>query len=122
MVCLVFGFCMEQSDWGDTEISGHSNPEPWTYHTYPSAESGVYVHLAVDLDAGNVWCRRSNGVGWAGGGDPTAGTSPTLTFTPAAEPMTVSSSVIQSKLTFNFGATPFNGAVPAGFVAWNEVA
>jgi hypothetical protein len=82
------------------------------------SSTGTYVYHAIDHDAGKGWLALSSASGWIGGGDPAAGTSPTYTFTPGTalnpaldlynDPCTV---------TANFGASAFNGTVPAGFRA-----
>lgn len=86
------------------------------FPAYGFANVGQYSHIAIDLDAGKVWCRNSSGVGWLGGGDPATGTLPTYTIPvgffvfPAFGCFSDPASG-----TVNFGASAFNGVVPAGF-------
>lgn len=83
---------------------------------YGFANTAQYSHIAVDLDAGNVWVRNSSGSGWAGGGDPTTGTLPTFTI-PAGSYVYPAFGQFSNpaSATVNFGATAFNGTVPSGF-------
>lgn len=74
--------------------------------------------FAIDLDAGKLWVKNGSGSGWAGGGDPAAGTSPTFTFTANTHLRpTIAAYSGPQAATVNFGASAFNGTVPAGFEA-----
>jgi hypothetical protein len=85
---------------------------------YGRATSGQYSYFAIDLDAGKLWVKNSSGSGWAGGGDPAAGSSPTFTFTANLNLyVTIGAFSNPQSATVNFGATSFNGSVPSGFNA-----
>lgn len=86
---------------------------------------GDYIHIAVDFDNARIWFRKA-GSFWNGSGtaNPAANTGG-LTITPGTyfpgwtgngrgNPGTS-----LDKATANFGASAFNGTVPAGFTAWN---
>lgn len=84
--------------------------------SYGTVGVNQYAYIAIDLDAGKAWVKNSSAAGWAGGGDPAAGTSPTFTFTPNLNlHPTISAYSGPQAATINFGATAFNGSVPADF-------
>lgn len=103
-----------------------ATPQPFTYFNstatavagYPNITTTQKVMFAVDITNGRCWCRTTGAGGWARGGDPAAGTTPTFTFTPGATvyPATSGDGSGQQS-TLNSGATPFSMAVPAGFNA-----
>ena len=83
---------------------------------YGKVVAGQYAQIAIDLDAGKLWVKNSSASGWAGGGDPAAGTTPTFTFA-ANTHLHVALAAYSSpqSATANFGAAAFGGTVPAGF-------
>ena len=85
---------------------------------YGTVGVGQWSGFAVDFDSGKLWIKNSSGSGYAGGGDPAAGTSPTFTFTPNTYlHFAVSGYSGPQKATCNFGATAFSGSAPSGFEA-----
>lgn len=86
---------------------------------YPNALLGDSVLVVVDATAGRLWARVSGAPGWARGGNPEAGTDPTLTFTPRTDvfPMVScgASSTGTTRVSVNFGQDEFSMPVPAGF-------
>lgn len=105
-------------------VAQHDNTDLYYYKNAVGTHSGYlkhapgWTHYAIDCAAGKGWLRNGSASypAWAGGGDPTAGTSPTFTFTAgtvwyAAVALYVASNVAD----VNFGATAFNGTVPSGY-------
>lgn len=85
---------------------------------YGTVAVGQYSRFAIDFDAGKLWVRNSAAAGWAGGGDPAAGTSPTFTFTPNAHLfVAVGAYAGPQAATVNFGNEAFLGTVPSGFAS-----
>lgn len=85
---------------------------------YGTVAVGQYSQFAIDLGAGKLWVKNSGAAGWAGGGDPAGGTTPTFTFAANTHlhPTIAAYSGPQSA-TANFGASAFAGSVPTGFNA-----
>jgi hypothetical protein len=83
---------------------------------YGTVAVGGKSLFAVDLGAGKLWIKNSSAGGWAGGGDPAAGTTPTFTFSAGAHvyPALSAYSAPQGAKA-NFGASSFSGSVPSGF-------
>ncbi len=83
---------------------------------YGTVAVGEKSMFAIDIGAGKLWIKNSSAGGWAGGGDPGTGTSPTFTFTASSHvyPALSAYSDPQSAKV-NFGASSFSGAVPSGF-------
>ncbi|MFC3674649.1 DUF7483 domain-containing protein [Ferrovibrio xuzhouensis] len=89
------------------------------YATY-----GIYG-VAADVTAGKIWLRSPAGA-WIGGGDPVAGTLPTMTFSPVPGrrygPITSVSRTTGINTAgigqYNFGQRDFSIAAPAGFRPW----
>lgn len=77
-----------------------------------------WLFIALDLNAGKIWCKRSSSANWDGGGDPAAGTAPTRTFTPGGT-LYPAIGLYDSPAAAeaNFGASAFVGTVPSGFNA-----
>ncbi len=91
-----------------------------THSGYLKNPTGGYGHFAINNAAGKGWLRNSSASypGWAGGGDPAAGTSPTFTFTAGQSWYPALSLYTNSQIAdMNFGATAFNGTAPSGFRA-----
>lgn len=85
---------------------------------YGRVAPGQWAGFAIDFDAGKLWVGNSSGSGYAGGGDPAAGTSPTFTFTPNTHlHFAVAGYSGPQAATVNFGASAFSGTVPTGFSA-----
>jgi hypothetical protein len=83
---------------------------------YGRVAPGQYARFAIDFDAGKLWVRNSSASGWAGGGDPAAGTSPTFTFTANTFLHVAVAAYSQPQAaTCNFGESAFSGSVPSGF-------
>jgi hypothetical protein len=82
----------------------------------------VNIEFAVDVSTRKVWIRQ-NGQAWAGGGDPAAGTSPTVTLSgsgaiyPVGWISTSGPSGRQVALHVDAGST--TGTPPSGFTAAN---
>ena len=83
--------------------------------------SGTYTsssvfQCAVDFDAGKIWF--GDGTSWIGGGSPSAGTTPSYTFT-ANTPLVPYISAYASAPSVNFGQRPFKYTPPTGFKKLN---
>jgi hypothetical protein len=88
---------------------------------YGTVAVNGYAYFAIDFDAGKLWVKNSSAAGWAGGGDPTLGTTPTFTFTPGTLLYpTIAAFSTGQQATVNFGATAFNASAPTGFAAWSS--
>lgn len=107
--------------WG---FQPSATPQPFTYHNgsstsvpgYPNLTVGQKVLVAVDITAGKMWCRTTGAAGWARGGDPALGTTPTISFTPGATVFpAISCNDTPQQATANFGQSPFSMTVPSGF-------
>ena len=81
-----------------------------------TATTTMAFQVAVDFDAGKIWLGYNNT--WVGGGSPSAGTSPTYTFT-ANTPLQPILSSFANTNHINFGQRPFTYTPPTGFVALN---
>lgn len=106
--------------WDQTSPNAHrfKNGDLGAVAGYGRAAPGQYMYLAIDLNTGNIWLANSSGSGWAGGGDPSTATSPTLTVTPGSILFpTISFFSPPASCTVNFGQNAFNGVVPTGFNA-----
>jgi hypothetical protein len=96
-------------------------PTPYAAQTLPSVyylSSGDTYMFAVDFAKGYVW------IGWAGGwasGNPSTGTTPTITGIASTEHMYPAATLYSSsrggvlQVTGNFGSTPFTFPIPTGF-------
>lgn len=86
---------------------------------YSSWTNGDVIGVAWDADAGKLWFAKNNT--WQSG-SPSAGTSPTNTFTAGlslfADIFTDNSAGTKSG-SFNFGQRPFSYTPPTGFKALN---
>jgi len=97
------------------------------YNGTPVARGGgpfpppLTLCVAYDAVAGKIWYGKiSSGVtSWVGGGDPSTNTTPSQTgLTGSLYPaVSVYGDTIGTNVTANFGATPFVGTVPTGFVS-----
>jgi hypothetical protein len=86
---------------------------------YSSWTSGDVISVAWDEDSGKIWYAK-NGV-WQSG-SPSAGTSPTNTFTPGiplVSDINTDNSAGTKAGSFNFGQRPFSYTPPTGFKALN---
>jgi len=83
--------------------------------SYTATTSTAY-QVAVDFDAGKIWLGYNNT--WLGGGSPSAGTSPTYTFT-ANTPLAPILSAYNQTTFITFGQRPFAYTAPTNFVAIN---
>ena len=105
---------------GDANGYGHYLPSNDVYRSGGVVFNGatisttpVTVGFAFNSSTRNLWLRRPDST-WEGGGDPTAGTSPTLTlaagtYFPACTPSTGASAI-----TLNAGASAFALWTPSG--------
>lgn len=81
--------------------------------------------FAVDIEAGKVWIAR-NGGAWVGGGDPVAGTLPTLSGTlvngrPAAGGISAGGTIYtQTSFTIYSDTPRLNYSPPAGFTPFGD--
>jgi hypothetical protein len=73
--------------------------------------------IAVDRDAGKMWVGSTDG-SWLGGGDPEAGTTPTLTLDTQLKPLfwTCYGYNTSDISVMNFGATAFDDAAPTDYL------
>lgn len=115
-------------------VSAGGSAIVWSYPPgYVSRTTPAYFNLGTALSIGSVvkgalnfstnqaWLGLVGGA-WVGGGDPAAGTSPTLSL-PAGTYYIASCSGGTSDPTtwavrIRTGAAQFTGTVPSGFVAW----
>lgn len=84
----------------------------------PRAVTGDVAMVAIDFDAGKIWYGR-NGV-WYAGGNPTAGSSPTQTFTPGGRYVAAATEGYAGTRTFHLeSGSPH--APPSGFLYWDAL-
>lgn len=86
---------------------------------YSSWTNGDVIGVAWDADAGKLWFAKNNT--WQSG-SPSAGTSPTNTFTAGLSlfpDIFTDNSAGTKSGSFNFGQRPFSYTPPTGFVALN---
>ena len=76
---------------------------------------GSYARIAIDFDAGKLWLGSASA--WKNGGDPSAGTSATYTFTPNADLFVAVGEYVSTQAA-TLRLTGFAGAIPAGFSAY----
>lgn len=82
-----------------------------------SAEpDGGYARIVYDADAGNVWF--GNSTEWLGGGNPSAGTTPTFTVTPGTLLYIGGALYGGVGLRIRTAAADFDGAIVTGAGAW----
>jgi hypothetical protein len=82
---------------------------------YTDAANGDLIGIALDTDAGKMWIRIDDGT-WFAGGDPAAGTTPTVTFTVGGEWCWVAACYGTSDVsTANFGQLAYQYTAPSGF-------
>jgi hypothetical protein len=95
--------------------TGVSNPSGTAGGGLQSAPYG----FAIDPVAGKAWIRNTDGNYW--GGDPVAGTSPTLTWVPDGQPWFPAASWYNtdgnSSMVLNAGQRPYAMTPPAGYKA-----
>lgn len=85
---------------------------------YGTVAAGQYSQFAIDFDAGKLWVKNSANANWAGGGNPSAGTTPTFTFAANTHlHIALAAYSNPQSATANFGASAFSGTVPSGFEA-----
>lgn len=77
---------------------------------------GNVIGMAVDLDNGKIWWSK-NGV-WQNSGDPAAGTGEAFSGISGIFYVMVSGYTSGDQVTTNFGKTPFQYSIPAGFSAF----
>lgn len=83
-----------------------------------TVSSAEVLGVAIDFDTGKAWVRDAGG--YAGGGDPAAGTSPTYSFTPGTSfYLAVGTYGSGDQVTINFGGSAFAYTVPSGYSAWD---
>ena len=88
------------------------------------SSSDAQIQIAVDVSTRKVWVRRDGGA-WLGGGDPAAGTSPTLTLPGSGDIYVAATLSANSSPNTNFyaklarNASEVTGTVPSGFTAAN---
>ena len=74
------------------------------------------MQIAIDSTAGQIWAKTFGAAGWMGGGDPAAGTTPTLTLTAGSVLFPAfAGNLAGVECTANFGAAAFVGTAPSGF-------
>ena len=84
--------------------------------TYTQYTSGLHViRFAIDASAKKIWV-QVDAAGWLGGGDPSAGTSPTATYTDERDLMFVAQSY-GATITAAFEEADWTYAAPTGFLA-----
>lgn len=104
--------------YGKRADTGHPlmehNGSVTNFNTIANGIQGTVYRVAYDADAGNVWFGVDSV--WAGGGDPSAGTTPTFTVTPGTALFLAGAAQNdQMSILLNAGATSFAQAVPTGF-------
>jgi len=119
----------DQGGWSGTypsleangDFTGTRVPANLTYSDgtsgtdYTNAADGDLIAIALDTDAGKMWIRIDDGT-WFGGGDPAAGTTPTVTFTVGGEWCWVAACYGTSDVsTANFGQLAYQYTAPSGF-------
>jgi hypothetical protein len=77
---------------------------------------GDVVGLAIDVPNKRAWV-RVNGGAWAGGGDPAAGTTPTVWSFSGSVYVAATVQNARSSIVVNSGAAPFAYTAPSGFSA-----
>jgi hypothetical protein len=83
---------------------------------YTNIVNNDVLGIAVDRDAGKMWV-RVNGGSWLGGGDPVAGTTPTLTFSTTKPLFWTCYGYNTSDISvMNFGATAYDDAAPTDYL------
>jgi hypothetical protein len=132
-----FGVGTEAFDATNTTNEGGSDTTSWVLvdSVFRVQTNGAFItpsgtgiipgdtfKAAINFSTGKGWL-GSVADGWAGGGDPAAGTTPSFTFTPntALAPVDVffGSPGVPVSITLNCGGSAFAGAIPVGFTAWN---
>ncbi len=82
--------------------------------------AGNVIGIAIDITGGLIWFRNAPSGNWNGSGtaDPATGVGG-ISISSLATPLypLAGFTFANDKITANFGATAFTGAVPAGFVA-----
>lgn len=95
--------------------TGMVDPAPWN-------KAGDTIGVAVDLDRGMIWFRGPDGSWQGAGADPVAGTGAAFSSITASASAPLYAAVSVGKgiasLTINFGASPFQHALPVGFRGW----
>lgn len=93
------------------------------------AGAGQYGGLAIRIDAATgavrVWGRTSNVAGWLGGGNPSANTLPTYSFSITAGAALYFSVALYGSTEVadvNLGSSAFNMAIPVGALPWIDTA
>lgn len=84
-----------------------------------AGEVGDVVGIYYDADAGKIWAWTTD-IGYAGGGDPAAGTSPTWTVTAGTALVPAASAYNATSGTLNAGQTAFASPSAAGFNGWTQ--
>lgn len=100
---------------GARTYNGGSSSNAGGPYTVPGERCGV----AVDFGAGSIWLSALDSGTWEGGGNPSAGTSPTFTFTPGTAlflMLAVDSTPQQCTLKNNTGENLYT--IPTGFSMW----
>jgi hypothetical protein len=100
---------------GPTAINLYSGGALTTGLSGTYTSSSVF-QCAVDFDAGKIWF--GDGTSWAGGGNPSTGTTPSYTFT-ANTPLVPYISAFASAPSVNFGQRPFKYTPPTGYKKLN---
>jgi hypothetical protein len=105
---------------GTIGTSGAFSSSGYSLGHTPAA--GDKLMFAIDFGTGKGWFKLSTDAGWAGGGDPAAGSNPAFTWTPsfvlfpgASLYGTTSPS---TAITLNTGQDSFTNSVPSGFSPW----
>jgi hypothetical protein len=83
---------------------------------YTNIVNNDVLGIAVDRDAGKMWV-RVNGGSWLGGGDPEAGTTPTVSFSTTKPLFWTCYGYDTSDISvMNFGATAYDDAAPTDYL------
>ena len=105
--------------WGDLNNTFYTSGSPMTLSNSIKPTQYSTHMIAVDATYRKAWIKSSQDSGWASGGDPASGTTPTWTWSSALTIYpAVSLYTINTYVTCNFGATPFVNTVPTGFTGW----
>ncbi len=115
------------SDGLGSTVTGPSVPatetHPWTGN--PMVATGAVIGMAIDTDARKLWVSY-NGA-WIGGGDPSAGTLPTMVAgnainmgTTLVQYMFGSSGYHESAWRINLATPHLQYSAPSSFKAWGD--
>ena len=102
-------------------VKGDGNLNPTNVYSGETPQSGDAWSFAYRQDLGYLYIRR-NGGAWLGGGDPVAGTSPTLSGLSGPQFVTfVEQDATLNSVTGWFNLDNIVEPIPSGFTSWSGV-